>query len=51
MLLLSRAAVFKAEEIRRQTAYYELSGRADFQMEYGMSMLFNDDWSDLGLED
>lgn len=51
MLLLSRAAVFKAEEIRRQTAYHELSGRADFQMEYGMSMLFNDDWSDMSLED
>lgn len=50
MLLLSRAAAFQADEIRRQTEYHELSGSAGFQMEYGMAMLFDEIWECVGLE-
>ncbi len=48
MLLLSKTAFFQAEKLRQHVTYYELSGRSDFQMEFGMSMLFDNNWNYTG---
>jgi uncharacterized 2Fe-2S/4Fe-4S cluster protein (DUF4445 family) len=48
MLLLSAPVARRAWGIVDQTRYVELSGRPDFQSEFGLSMPFNDDWGYTG---
>ncbi|MFH1740769.1 MAG: ASKHA domain-containing protein [bacterium] len=48
MLLLSALAARRARGVVGQTQYIELSGRPDFQSEFGLSMAFDDAWEYVG---